>query len=261
MDKLGRIDLFEFPFDRLSLDQMVEKVEEVISTRKPHRLVVVNAAKVVKAQKDIRLKQVIQTADFVGPDGVPLVWLSRFLGKALPSRVNGTDLMERLFDLSARKGFRLFLFGATEAVIRKTVETVKQNYPGAQIAGFRNGYFTEADEPEIVAQIKATRADILLVGFGTPKKEFWIAKYKDQLQVPFIHGVGGSFDVVAGITQRAPVWMQKSGLEWLFRVYQEPGRMWRRYLVTNSIFIWLSLQEILKYMFHNAFARLNPKKI
>jgi len=259
--QVNRVNILDLPFDLLSLEQVVDYVEVLIKSRKPHRLVVVNAAKIVKARKDHALKHVIQTADLVGPDGIPLVWLSKLLGRSLPGRVNGTDLMEKLFDLSAKKGYRIFFFGATETVIRKTVETVIQNYPGVQIAGFRNGYFTEADEPEIVAQIRESNADILLVGFGTPQKEFWIAKYKDQLQVPFIHGVGGSFDVVAGLTKRAPVWMQKSGLEWFFRVIQEPRRMWRRYLVTNSIFIWLSLREILKYILHSLFARLIPKKI
>lgn len=245
----GRIYLFELPFDRLSLSQVVERVEEIIANRQPKRLVVVNAAKVVKASRDPKLKHIIQTADLVGPDGVPLVWLSKCVGKTLPSRVNGTDLMERLFALSAQKGYRLFLFGATKTVIYNTVETIQQKYPGIQIAGFRNGYFKKSDEPDIVAQIRAARADILLVGFGTPQKEYWIAEYRDKLEVPFIHGVGGSFDVVAGKVKRAPPWMQRAGLEWLYRICQEPGRLWHRYLITNSCFIWLSLLEIVKHLF------------
>lgn len=255
----SRIKLFDLPFDCLSLAQVTQKIEQIIQIRKPHRLVVVNAAKVVKARKDTELRKIIQTADIIGPDGVPLVWISWLLGKPLPGRVNGTDLMEKLFELSAGKGFRIFFFGATEAVIKRTVEIVRADYPGIQIAGFRNGYFSEADEPEIVEQIRQSGADILLVGFGTPKKEFWIAKYRDRLNVPFIHGVGGSFDVVAGITKRAPVWMQKYGLEWFFRFLQEPRRMWKRYLVTNSVFIWLCLKEIAKCHFPLRQKCLNPE--
>lgn len=241
----SRVNILGLPIDRLSLSQTIAKIETFIASRKPHRLVVVNAAKIVKARQDADLKKVIETADLIGPDGIPVVWLSRLLRRALPGRVNGTDLMEKLFAIAAQKGYRIFFFGATEEVIQTTVSAAQAKYPGLQVAGFRNGYFTESEEPEIVKNIRESKADILLVGFGSPKKEFWIAKHLNALNVPVVHGVGGSFDVVAGKTRRAPVWMQNNGLEWFYRLLQEPGRMWKRYLITNTVFVWLGLKEIL----------------
>ncbi len=246
----GRVNILGLPVDRLSLSQTIEKIEDFIASRKPHRLVVVNAAKIVKARKDAALKHIIETADLIGPDGVPVVWLSRLLGRKLPGRVNGTDLMEKLFEVAAQKHYRIFFFGATEEVIQNTVKIAQEKYHGLQVAGFRNGYFSAEEEPEIIRTIRRSKADILFVGFGSPKKEFWIAKHLKDLNVPIVHGVGGSFDVVAGKTKRAPVWMQNFGLEWFYRLLQEPGRMWKRYLITNSIFVWLSLREILlRYRF------------
>ncbi len=241
----GRVNILGLPVDRLSLSQTIEKIETFIASRKPHRLVVVNVAKIVKARQDADLKKVIETADLIRPDGVPVVWLSRLLGRKLPGRVNGTDLMEKLFEVAAQKSYRIFFFGATEEVIQNTVKIVQEKYYGLQVAGFRNGDFSAEEEPEIIRTIRRSKADILLVGFGSPKKEFWIAKHLKDLNVPIVHGVGGSFDVVAGKTKRAPVWMQNYGLEWFFRLLQEPKRMWKRYLFTNSVFVWLSLREIL----------------
>lgn len=236
----GRVNILGLPVDKITLKDCVRILESYISMRIPRQLVVVNAAKVVKACRDKELRNIIWSADLVGADGMPIVWASRILGNPLPGRVNGTDLMERLVKVSARKGYRLFLLGATQEVIEKAVTNFKKKYPDLIIAGYRNGYFNSDDEErQTVRTIAASRADILLVGMGTPMKEKFIRQYMNDLNVPVIHGVGGSFDVVSGLTKRAPGWMQKNGLEWLYRVCQEPQRMWHRYLVTNTLFIYM----------------------
>ena len=154
--------------------------------------------------------------------------------------------MEELIKLSEKKGYRVYFFGAKEEVVTKVVDTYKEKYKDLQVAGYRNGYFTEADMPEIVEDMKNSNADILLVAFSSPNKEYWLEENMDKINIPFCMGVGGSFDVVAGKTVRAPKWMQKSGLEWFYRFLQEPKRMWKRYLVGNSKFIAITMREKFK---------------
>ncbi|MFB3904128.1 MAG: WecB/TagA/CpsF family glycosyltransferase [Acidobacteriota bacterium] len=231
------------PISRLDLDQVVEAAERFIQSRKPHYIAVVNVAKVVKMRSDRQLSNSVKSADLIGADGVPLVWASRLLGDPLPGRVNGTDLMYRLLDKADQKGYRVFFFGAREEILQAVLTRVRAEYPGVRIAGWQNGYFKPEDEWNIARKIRASRADILFIAFGTPKKEIWVGRYLRAMGVPVVHGVGGSFDVFAGLIPRAPVWMQKGGLEWLFRLLQEPGRMWKRYLVTNSFFIWMLAKE------------------
>ncbi len=228
------------PVDQMTLDDCVAYFEQVIARQQHCHIIVVNAAKIVKARIDKELQNIIQEADLIGADGVPVVWASKILGQPLPGRVNGTDLMDRLFEVSAEKGYRVYLLGARQSIITNTVKNLKQHYPDLHIVGYRNGYFdSPQDEEQAVAEINAAQPDILLLGMGTPMKEKWVRRHKANLRVPIIHGVGGSFDIVGGLTKRAPKWMQKSGMEWFYRFLQEPRRMWRRYLVTNSVFIWL----------------------
>ncbi|MBN1559455.1 WecB/TagA/CpsF family glycosyltransferase [candidate division KSB1 bacterium] len=235
-----RMHLLDLPVDRITVDDCIGHFSKVIRRGGRCHIVVINAAKVVKARTDVELRQVIHAADLIGADGVPIVWASRLLGEPLPARVNGTDLMERIFHESVRRGWKLYLLGARQKVIENVVEQLKIKFPGIRLVGFRNGYFSSIDEELAVVEIiNAARPDILLLGFGTPMKEKWVQRYRERLTVPVIHGVGGSFDIVAGLTRRAPAWMQRSGLEWFYRFLQEPRRMWKRYLVTNSVFIWL----------------------
>lgn len=248
----SRANVLGCPVDKMTLEECIAHFAHVIQAKSRCHIVVVNAAKVVKARHDHELHEVIQNADLVGADGVPIVWASRLLGDPLPGRVNGTDLMERLFIESAQQGWRLYLLGARQAVIDKAVEKLQQQMPQIQIVGFRNGYFDSIEkEHQVVQEINAARPDVLLLGFGTPMKEKWVKRHKAALNVPIIHGVGGSFDIVGEFTRRAPKWMQKSGLEWLYRLIQEPKRMWKRYLVTNSLFIWLVFQAWLQNIFPN----------
>jgi N-acetylglucosaminyldiphosphoundecaprenol N-acetyl-beta-D-mannosaminyltransferase len=166
------------------------------------------------------------------------------LGKKIPERIAGIDLMQELMELAYRRDYKCFFFGAREEVVKKVVEVYSEKFKPEIIAGYRNGYFSESQEIEIARQIANSGAQLLFVAISSPVKENFLFKYKDLLkEVNFTMGVGGSFDVVAGITQRAPKWMQEIGMEWFYRFSQEPGRMWKRYLVGNTTFIWQVFRE------------------
>jgi N-acetylglucosaminyldiphosphoundecaprenol N-acetyl-beta-D-mannosaminyltransferase len=240
--QFNRVSIAGCPVDDASIAETMVYVEDCIATRRICRHGFINAAKVVQIQTDKQLLQALCTCDLLSADGMSIVWASRFLGTPLPERVNGTNLMDSLVALSAQKGYRIFFFGAKEEVVAKTVDTFRATYPTLQVAGYRNGYFRPEEEPQIAEQIRNSHADILFVGFGTPQKEFWLQRWVPELDVPFCMGVGGSFDVVAGLVRRAPVWVQSAGMEWFYRVLQEPRRLWRRYLYGNTQFILLILE-------------------
>jgi N-acetylglucosaminyldiphosphoundecaprenol N-acetyl-beta-D-mannosaminyltransferase len=233
------------------MKETIQLVEKIIYAGVPKQHVVINVAKIVNMQNDQQLKAIINSCDIVNVDGMPIVWASKILGNPLPSRVAGVDLFQHLVELSAKKGFRPFFFGARERVVTKVVDTFKKNYPNLDVAGYRNGYFDESEELKIAETIKASKADLLFVGFSSPMKEKFLNKWMSEMQVPFCMGVGGSFDIIAGQTKRAPRWMQESGLEWLFRIMQEPRRMWIRYAKTNPLFILMVLKELFHKRTHN----------
>jgi N-acetylglucosaminyldiphosphoundecaprenol N-acetyl-beta-D-mannosaminyltransferase len=234
---MERVEFLECPFDPVTIDQAVKRCEQFIRSGRPHRVVVVNAAKIVKMDQDAELADIVRSADLITADGMAVVWASRLLRQPLPERVAGVDLMDRLVERAAVAGHRVFFFGAREEIAREAVATYQRRYPKLQVAGWRHGYFGPEDEAAIAEQIRTACPDILFVALGTPAKEFWIARHFTTLDVPLCHGVGGGFDVVAGFVRRAPAWMQAAGLEWLWRTLQEPRRMWRRYLMTNTLFL------------------------
>ena len=243
---MQRAKVLGCPISKLSLDQVVGELETYIQEGKPHYISVVNVAKIVKMRSDKELDASVRSASLIGADGVPLVWASKLLGDPLPGRVNGTDLMYRLLEKANERHYRLFFFGASEEVLQKVLERVRRDYPGVEIAGAQNGYFKPEEEWNVARKIRDSRAHIIFIAFGTPKKEVWVKRYLDAMNVPVVHGVGGSFDVFAGLIPRAPVWMQNWGLEWFYRLLQEPRRMWSRYLVTNSVFVYLLFKELIR---------------
>ncbi|MGG5795542.1 WecB/TagA/CpsF family glycosyltransferase [Bacillus nitratireducens] len=240
---MNTVKLFNCDVACLNLNETLEQIERIINTRSYTQHVVINAGKVVLMQDNEKLREIVHGCNFTNADGQSIVWAAKLLGRPLPERVTGIDIMEELVKKSAEKGYRIFFFGAKEEVVTKTVKHYQVLYPDIQVAGYRNGYFKEDEEQEVVAQIKNSKADILFVAFSSPAKEYFLNKYGTDLNTPFCMGVGGSFDVVAGVTERAPLWMQKSGLEWFYRFIQEPKRMWKRYLVGNSRFLLLLLKE------------------
>lgn len=243
---MKKVNIFGCDVAALNMQETVNEIEKRIVGKIKTQHVVINAGKVVLMDKDEKLKNIIKNCPIINADGQSIVWASKILKKPVPERVAGIDLMEELIKLSEKKGYRVYFFGAKEEVVTKVVNTYKDKYKDLQVAGYRNGYFTEADMPEIVEDMKNSNADILLVAFSSPNKEYWLEENMDKINIPFCMGVGGSFDVVAGKTVRAPKWMQKSGLEWFYRFLQEPKRMWKRYLVGNGKFIAITMREKFK---------------
>lgn len=243
---MGTVKMFDCDVAALTMEETLKVIETRIKNREQTQHVVINAGKVVLMEKDMKLKNIIKTCPIINADGQSIVWASRVLGAAVPERVAGIDLMEKLIELSAQKGYRVYFFGAKEEIVKEVIKIYKDKYPKLNIAGYRNGYFTDKDMPLIVKNMKSSKADILFVAFSSPQKEYWLAEYMDAIDIPFCMGVGGSFDVVAGKTKRAPLWMQSTGLEWFYRFLQEPSRMWKRYLVGNSKFIYYVMKEKLK---------------
>lgn len=242
---MKRIEFLKAPMDIATMQETVSFIENRIEKKEFLQHVVVNVAKIVNMQKDPVLAESVKACDLINIDGMGVVFGARFLGHDVPERVAGVDLFHELLAMSAKRDFPVFLLGATQEVVSETVSKVKAHNPDLTIAGYNDGYFWE-DEEAVVTKIRESGAKLLFVAITSPKKENFINKWQDKLGVDFVMGVGGTFDVVAGKVKRAPLWMQKAGLEWLYRVMQEPGRMWKRYLVTNTKFIILLLSEKFK---------------
>ncbi len=239
-----KIDFLGIPVDSLTMEETVNLIDVAIKNNEHINHVVINAGKVVSMTEDKELFKSVVSCDIINADGQSIVWAARFLGKKIPGRVAGVDLMQELIEFSFARGYKCFFLGAKEEVVKKVVDTYSQKYSPGIIAGYRNGYFTEEEEPQIASQIADSGAQLLFVAITSPKKEKFLFKYKETLKsVNFTMGVGGTFDIIAGITKRAPKWIQNAGMEWFYRFAQEPGRMWRRYLEGNSRFIMLVLKE------------------
>lgn len=239
-----RIEMMGCLIDNLNMEETLQKVEAFIASGQPHQHVVVNVDKLVKARHSPDLRRIINECALINADGMPVVWASRLLGKPLKERVAGVDLFERLMQRSAEKGWRVFLLGAREEVVADVKQIYERKYPGIVVAGYRNGYWTEAEEDSVVAQIADAKADILFVAISSPKKELFLGRHQARLKIPFAMGVGGTFDVATGRVKRAPVWMQKAGLEWFHRFLQEPRRMFRRYFIEDMAFFGMLLREL-----------------
>jgi N-acetylglucosaminyldiphosphoundecaprenol N-acetyl-beta-D-mannosaminyltransferase len=239
-----RITLMGCQVDNLSMEETLGRIEQFIQSGLPHQHVVVNVDKLVKASRDAELRRIINECALINADGMPVVWASRLLGKPLKERVAGVDLFEALMRRAGEKGWRVFLLGAREEVVSKVAETYQRKYPKLVLAGYRNGYWKgEAEEAAVAQQIRDSQADLLFVAISSPKKEQFLGRYQAEMKIPFAMGVGGTFDVAIGRVKRAPVWMQKSGLEWFYRFLQEPRRMFRRYFIEDMAFIWLFIKE------------------
>lgn len=236
--------LFGLDVAPLSLDEAVDLADHAVHSHERLLVGVVNAAKVVKLRHDPLLRESVLAADVVLADGQSVVWASRLLRRPLPERVAGIDLCERLLTLADQQGLRVFLLGARPEVLAGVCDTIADRWPGVVVAGARDGYFADEEAGEVAEMIAGSGADLLFIGMPTPAKENFLATYGDGLGVPVLHGVGGSFDVIAGVTRRAPVLWQRCGMEWAYRLLQEPGRLWKRYLVTNLAFGALVLREL-----------------
>lgn len=220
------------PFDHLTTDQAIERIDAMIAARRPHYVVTANVDFLVQAHRDVELRRILLEADLMLCDGTPLLWASRWLGNPLPERVAGSDLAPALLRSAAEKGHRVFLLGAAEGVAAAAAERIGAQYPKLKVVGHYAPPFSallEMDHAEIVRRVQAAKPDLLLVSFGCPKQEKWIAMHHRSLGVPVAIGVGATLDFLAGRIPRAPDWMRRTGTEWLYRLALEPKRLYRRY--------------------------------
>jgi len=241
---MEKINILNTSIHNLTVQETLQNIEQIIENKQQIQHVVVNAGKIVAMQSDLQLRRSVNECDLINADGQAVVWASKVLGKPLKERVAGIDLMIELVKLAHHNNYKIFFFGAKETVVKEVVKKYSEEFSPKIIAGYRNGYFKKDEEQNIARQIADSGANILFVAISSPTKENFLFENKDLLKkVNFVMGVGGSFDVVSGKVKRAPIWMQKSGLEWFYRFAQEPKRMWKRYLVGNSKFIFLVFKE------------------
>lgn len=239
-----RAEVLGCAIDRVDMSEAAERCDRFVRTRAGAQHMAINAAKIVAMRDDAALHELIDRCELVTADGQAVVWASRLLGDPLPARVAGIDLMLELLALAERRGYRVYLLGARPDTIETAVSRLRDRHPELVVAGYRDGYFSEAEEPSVVAAIRAARPDLLFVAMPTPRKEYFVGRWGRELDVPFSMGVGGAIDVIAGVTRRAPRYVQRLGLEWAFRLAQEPRRLMRRYFVTNSKFLGLTLRDV-----------------
>jgi N-acetylglucosaminyldiphosphoundecaprenol N-acetyl-beta-D-mannosaminyltransferase len=243
------IPLLGIPIHPLTMPEALDVVQDAITRHERLQIGVVNAAKIVNMRRNPELGEDVMTSNLILADGMAVVWASRILGRPLPERVAGIDLMYGILERGNKHGYRVYCLGATEEVSAAVAEQITVRYPNVKLVGRRNGYFRNDEDKAVADDIARSRADVLFVAITSPKKERFLAAWSDTMDVPVCHGVGGSFDVMAGKVQRAPESWQRLGLEWLYRVKQEPGRLWKRYLVTNTLFSMIVFKEWLKRMF------------
>jgi N-acetylglucosaminyldiphosphoundecaprenol N-acetyl-beta-D-mannosaminyltransferase len=241
------IAILGVPFDNVSTAETIDAIDRMVVSRQPHYLVTANVDFLVQAQEDVELRRILFDAHLVLCDGTPLVWASRLLGNPLLERVAGADLVPLLLRVAAEKGYRIFFLGATEESCTQAVNRLRKLHPKLIIADHYSPPFNkllEMDHDEIKRRILAAKPDLLFVSFGCPKQEKWIAMHYRSLGVPVSAGVGATIDFLAGTVKRAPVWMQRTGMEWIYRLAQEPRRLFKRYFKDLWVFGWKILGQL-----------------
>ena len=242
-----KVAILEQEIDAVTYDEVLAHIDRVVAARRFSYCVTANVDHLMKLRRDPEFRVVYRGADLVVPDGVPLLWAARWLGTPLKGRVNGTALFERIAEHAARRGYALFFLGGAGDSARLAADRLAARHPGLRVVGVSApplGFDAEERQnAELWRQIAASGADILIVGLGAPKQEKWIANHARHSGVCFAVGVGVSFSLVAGTIARAPAWMQRWGFEWLWRLSQEPGHLWRRYLIEDMPFFWLVARQ------------------
>lgn len=239
----ARVHLLGSPLDVVDMDEAVARCEAAIASREYLQHMSINAAKLVSMRDDEELRDGVNACGLVTADGQSVVWAARLLGVRLPERVAGIDLMERMLAAAEERGYRVYFLGAKQEVLDTAIARLRERHPKLIVAGSQHGYFSDEETDAVAAAIREARADILFVAMTSPRKEHFLGRLGPSLGAPFAMGVGGSVDVVAGHTKRAPVALQRAGLEWAYRMAQEPRRLGKRYLVKNAQFTWMVLRE------------------
>lgn len=230
--------------DRVTMKEAVERIAEMIRQPKPHLVVTANSEMVMIANRDPLLYEIIERADLVVPDSIGVIWASRILKQPLSERVPGIELMQALLAESAARGWCVFLLGADPGIAEQAARVIAAQYKGINIVGTHHGFFTQAELQSVLDKIKASRPDILFIALGVPKQEKFAAAHLANLGVPVALGVGGSFQVLAGKVKRAPYWMRRMGLEWLYRIVRQPARIGRAAVLPQFV-VWVLLERFM----------------
>jgi len=248
MNRGERANILGFYVDKITMDQLIERIDGFVKWPKTnaHTIVLLNPHLLLEAKKIAGYKDYIQKADIVTADGIGILLAGRVLGSRFPERVTGTDLMPKLIELCADKGYSLYFLGGEAGIAEKAKQIFEQKYPTVKIVGTHHGYFAPEEEKKIVMEINKKKTDILIVCMGAYKQEMFIQRHLNELTVSVCFGNGAAFDFITGKRRRAPLLMQRFGIEWLFRLFVEPRRLWKRYLIGNAIFIWLLIRELIK---------------
>ncbi|MGC8784445.1 MAG: WecB/TagA/CpsF family glycosyltransferase [Armatimonadota bacterium] len=238
-EQISAVSLFGVRVHAVSMDEAIQHILRFTREDTPRQVVTADSSMVVTAQRDDHLRDIINRADLVTPDSIGILWACRRRGIQLPERVSGVDIVIRLAQISAQTGLRLYFLGAQPGVAEEAAQRLQARFPGVRIAGCQHGYFPLEAEPEIVRQVREAQPDVLCVAMGIPKQEKWIDRYRHVLKVPVSIGVGGTFDVLSGRVRRAPLWMQRIGMEWLWRVGHNPRKISKVVLLPR--FVWMVL--------------------
>lgn len=256
---MERKSLLGIGIDVGPMSAFVERIMMLARSRRSSYVCVANAHMTVEASRDQDFSAIMASADLVTPDGMPLVWSLKLLHRVTQERVAGMDLFPVLLTEAERLRLKIYFYGSTKQVLEDLVDRARNEHPELQIAGWHSPPFRPLsvdEEQKVIEEINASNADMVLVSLGCPKQERWMSRQKGRIQGVMI-GLGGAISVYTGRHRRAPAWMRRYCLEWLFRLMQEPGRMWRRYLVTNTLFLLLLGREL----WTKKFAGTLPPKI
>ena len=247
------INLLNCNIAKVTMSETISLVESYVDAGRFHLGCGINADQIVKMNESHEFKDIIHKADIIFADGMSLVVASRLLRKSLPERIGAIDLFEALLPVAAEKQYKIFLLGTKDRILEKAVNYYRLKYPGLKISGYNNGYWSSGEEDTLVSKINNCSPDFLFLGISSPKKENFIEKNRNKFQsVSFALGVGGTFDIHAGEYTRAPIWMQKIGMEWFWRLLQEPKRMFWRYTVNNMKFLYLLMKDMVKSLKRSA---------
>jgi N-acetylglucosaminyldiphosphoundecaprenol N-acetyl-beta-D-mannosaminyltransferase len=248
------ITLFGQKFVSASLHSVIDLFTDYIEQKSPHMVCICNVHTTMMAYENKLSHQYLKKASISTMDGQPLVWLARFLGSHESERVAGPDLMEEVCRVSADRGYRHYFYGGAEGIPEKLKVIFEGKFPGIKIVGTHSPPFrplTREEDKRVVKRINDARPDFLWVSLGAPKQEQWIADHLDKIEAPIQIGVGAAFDFFTGNVRRAPLWMQRAGLEWFFRLAREPKRLWKRYFIYNTMFLLCLIPEIIRHKFSN----------
>lgn len=234
---MNRIEFLGCPVDNVTMAEAIARVEQFIDSGEPHQIVPINAAKLWRLERDARLNQIVRSASLIIAEKA-VVLGSRVVGSPLKAHVGGIMLIKALLPVAAERGYRVYFFGAKPEVVEQMVAKLRQDWPSLSIVGWHHGYVELEDTPRLIEEIKQSRPHIVFVAMGTPKQEYWIYDHLNALGAPVCIGLGGSFDVLAGVKQDTPDWLRALALEWLYRLVQDPLNLWKRYLITIPWFCY-----------------------